>query len=279
MSIDRPVALAALLKVALSIAGCRFDDSKLQDPPGGGRTFEELCASPEVVFCDDFEDGLDDRWVATEGVAEVEGGALTLPSWEGLPDSKAFLVVEPLEEAWLRFDVSYPEGFQGLGTGIGPLLFGGSSAPPYGMTGNTGVRPTGSDYFVTQLRPGDGGDAVALAFEGSFVNMSGNFPNSLVPDGAEPLSMSLGQWHCVEVGLRMNAPGSEDGTVELRVDGVGLPPSTGIAWRTDDALAVDTAVFISYDSEGDGVPTESSPNVIRIDDVAIGRAPLGCVAR
>lgn len=281
---SRPVAIAALLLVSLWTSRCRFDDSKLHAPPGG-RSFAELCAGADVVFCDDFEDGLDPAWFGTEGETRVEEGAavegegaqvVALPSWEGLPDSKLFLVVEPLEVAWLRFDVRYPAGFVGLDGALGPVMLGGSGEPPYGMTGNSGVRPDGTDFFLSQFRPGSAGGGASLLLEGAFANMSGSFPNSLVPDGEEPLPLELGRWQCVELGVRMNQPGADDGVVEYRVDGVGREPLSGIEWRTDGALAVDTVLFLSYDAGGGG-PPEASPNVVQVDNVAVGGSPLGCL--
>jgi len=285
---SRVVSTAGL--VWLCVGGCSFDDSKL-DATGEARSFEELCALPGVIFCEDFEEGIDPAWIPDGGEARLEPGAaapgegaqvVALASDETQSHSTLLYTFgRLLERAWVRFDVLYPEDFVDPEGAIGPGL-GGSSDPPYGMLGRSGVRPAGDDFFVIRLLPRPIGGDPAFHLEAYFVNMEptagGQFyGNVLAPPEAVLPRVDLGQWQCVEVGLVMNAPGRQDGSAEYRVDGGAIGPVGDLEWRSVDSLGVDTFSLDSYNSFGDGAPPASRPNVVRYDNVVVSREPVGCL--
>jgi len=80
-------------------------------------------------------------------------------------------------------------------------------------------------------------------------------------------------WHCVEVHMKLNAPGGADGLVEVWVDDVLEVSQAGLDWRGPwQDYGINLFQIPSGGRRGD------SPTVFRrwVDDVAIARSRIGC---
>lgn len=263
-------------------------------PPNTSKTFSDLCASPGVLFCDNFEAGIKNDWIPDGGdVQLVNGHAKTdegsqvveLRTYDTKKTSKLIYTFDNQEKIYVRYDVQYAPDYDNSGGNHGPQL-GGSQSPPWGMMGKAGIRPSGSDFFITQHEPinintvGSNGE---FGFYAYFVNMIGTpgntwgnyFKSALTP---KPI-IELGQWHCVEFGVQLNTANasSTDGKQFFWVDGIQHGNFDGFQWRTDSNLMINTFILDSYNHFNNGPRTISSPNRVRYDNVIVSAQPVGCL--
>jgi len=263
------------------------------DADGGVATFAELCAQPGVVFCDDFEGSWDDAWtedggdvriIDGQGVVGEGANVVELATYGGQQSSKLIYVFPDAEEIYVRFDVMYDEDYDNSGGSHGPIL-GGSSSPPWGILGTAGIRPSGDDHFVLNFEPrgvvGDGGE---FAFYAYFVNMTpdghGDYWGKIFSSELDPPpAIRPGLWQCVEYGLTLNTAGdNDDGRADFWVDGVHHGSFGGFQWRTAAELRANTFILDSYNHFRDGALPESSPNLVRYDNLVVSTEPVGCIS-
>jgi len=256
------------------------------------KTFEELCSSAGVLFCEDFEQGIKSSWIRDGGDIQLINGQVNdnegekiveLLTYENIQSSKLLYVFENKEEVYIRYDVQYATDYDNSGGSHGPLL-GGSQTPPWGVMGKAGTRPSGSDYFVLNHEPiktvGIKGE---FGFYAYFVNMEGtpgntwgnNFKSTLP---TAPLIIP-GQWHCVEFGMRLNTAGANntDGKAFFWVDGTQHGDFSNFQWRSSPDLMINTLMLDSYNHFNGGALPITSPNRVRYDNVIISTQPVGCL--
>ncbi|HWB78158.1 MAG TPA: hypothetical protein VG755_24505 [Nannocystaceae bacterium] len=259
---------------------------------GSAADFEALCASPGVIFCDDFEGGADEAWMEDGGDVRFPAGAavpgvgetvVELATYADQQSSKLIYVFPDTDEIYIRFDVQYDPTYDNTGGSHGPVL-AGSMEPPWGAFGTAGIQPQGDDYFVLNFEPNNvvGEDGV-FHFYAYFVNMlpDGNgdywgnyFDSTMQP----PPTIEAGQWQCVEYGLTLNEPASGDGLADFWVDGVHHGHFDGFIWRTVPELQINTFSLDSYNHFNNGPVSPETPNLVRYDNVVISTQPVGCLA-
>ncbi len=256
--------------------------------PAPGQTLAELCARPDTIFCDGFEgayktdwieDGGDVRIVAGAGVPGEGSDVVEFATYQGQGSSKLIYTFDNEPLVYVRFDVQYDLAYDNSGGSHGPIL-GGSMNPPWGMMGTAGIKPNGDDYFVLNFEPrGTVGEGGELGFYAYFVNMTTTWGTTFDSSLEPPPTIVPGSWHCAEYGLRLNTPGNTtDGTANFWVDGVHHGDFGDFQWRTIDGLQINTFNLDSYNHFNDGAPPESSPNLVRYDNVVVSRSPVGCLA-
>lgn len=265
----------------------------VSSPAKNTRSFSELCASPGVLFCDDFEAGIKNDWIRDGGDVQLvsgqakpnEGASIVeLRTYDTIQSSKLLYTFTNQKEVYVRYDVQYASDYDNSGGSHGPVL-GGSQSPPWGMLGTAGTRPNGSDYFVLNHEPSATavGSGVEFNFYAYFVNMQGTpgntwgniFKSSLNP---KPLIIP-GQWHCVEFGLRLNTAGASntDGNAYFWVDGIQHGDFDNFQWRISSSLMINTFMLDSYNHFRKGPLPASKPNRVRYDNVIISTQPVGCL--
>lgn len=262
------------------------------DDSGGAADFDALCASPGVIFCDDFEGGADAAWIGDGGDVRFPAGAavpgvgetvVELATYADQQSSKLIYVFPDTDEIYIRFDVQYDPTYDNTGGSHGPVL-SGSMSPPWGSFGTAGIKPSGDDFFVLNFEPHDVvGDGATFHFYAYFVNMLpdghgdywGNYFDSTMQP---PPTIVPGQWQCVEYGLTLNDPASDDGLADFWVDGVHHGHFDGFIWRTVPELQINTFSLDSYNHFNNGPLPPETPNLVRYDNVVISSAPVGCLA-
>ena len=256
-------------------------------------SFAEMCNQPGVLFCDDFENGIDSSWIRDGGdVAVVPGTAVSgegshvveLRTYENIQSSKIMQTFPIQDDVFVRFDVQYDVDYDNSGGSHGPVL-GGSMNPPWGMYGKAGIKPQGNDYFTANFEPfGIVGVDGQYSFYSYFVNMQpdglGNYwGNYAISSLSPPPYVLPGQWQCVEFEVKMNTPGTAntDGAEKFWIDGVESGSFSGIQWRTVQSLGINTFSLDSYNHFRNGALPASNPNRVRYDNIVISTSRVGCL--
>jgi hypothetical protein len=260
--------------------------------PGDAPSFEALCASPGVIFCDDFEGGADPAWLEDGGDVRFPAGAavpgvgetvVELATYGDQQSSKLIYVFPDIDEIYIRFDVQYDPSYDNTGGSHGPVL-SGSMSPPWGAFGTAGIKPSGDDFFVLNFEPnGTVGDGATHHFYAYFVNMladgAGDFWGNYFDSTMQPPPEIVpGQWQCVEYGMTLNDPASDDGLADFWFEGVHHGHFDGFIWRTVPELHINTFSLDSYNHFNDGPVPAETPNLVRYDNVVISTQPVGCLA-
>ncbi len=254
--------------------------------------FAELCAGNGVIFCDNFEEGINAAWkrdggdvrILSGAVKEGEGNSLlALYTHENASSSKLLYTFTNRDSIHVRYDVRYAVDYDNTGGSHGPIL-GGSMSPPWGMLGTAGLKPNGNDHFVLNHEPlevvGSGGQ---FGFYTYFVNMTpdgrGDYWGKVFRSQRNPRPWVVpGQWHCVEYSLSLNIPGdTTDGSARFWVDDVLHGDFTGFQWRSLADLGINTFVLDSYNHFRNGARSVITPNIVYYDNVIISTEPVGCL--
>jgi hypothetical protein len=104
-------------------------------------------------------------------------------------------------------------------------------------------KPDGTDLFAAAVGPMGSAQGVLGTFAPSALapNMTPNAEGhyDLIPNLSEsPLRPVPGRWYCVEIMLKPNTPGQEDGEMAVWVDGVLHDRAAGLRLRTTDNLKI-----------------------------------------
>ncbi len=252
------------------------------------KTFSTLCASPGVLFCDDFEQGISSSWIRDGGDVQLVNGqakanegnnVVELRTYGTKNSSKLLYTFTNQNEVYVRYDVQYAKDYDNSGGSHGPVL-GGSQTPPWGMMGKAGKPPTGDDYFVLNNEPlgtiGSGGE---FSFYAYFVNMRGIWGNDFKSDLTPKPIIVPGQWYCVEFGLRLNTAGTnnKNGKAFFWVDGIEHGNFGNFQWRTSTNLMANTFMLDSYNHFNKGSLPASKPNRVHYDNIIVSTQPVGCL--
>ncbi len=255
------------------------------------KTFTELCASPGVLFCEDFEQGISNSWIRDGGDVKLVSGqaknnegnnVVELRTYENIRSSKLLYTFSNQNEAYVRYDVQYAADYDNSDGSHGPVL-GGSQSPPWGMMGVAGKVPNGSDFFVLNHEPVREFSVKSIpgefGFYAYFVNMSGRWGNFFTSTLNPKAIITPGQWHCVEFGLRLNTAGANnrDGKAFFWVDGIAHGDFDNFQWRTSPNLMINTLMLDSYNHFLGGTRPASRSNRVRYDNVIISTQPVGCL--
>src|SRR5262245_6136319 len=259
----------------------------------GARGAAQECSSPqpEWVFCDDFESGTDQNgqlglWddqglgpqnlvIATEADKVHSGArALEITAHKGLDTgggpTKWYLpgYDQIYIRFWTRFavDYSYLHHF---------VFIGASEADnQWAAFGTAGCRPSGSNFFVTQVEPFSEGGKNPPPGAWGFYTYSKDMqcdPGASCSNYADPQAICdecatkgspcsngleccwgandvtcppvlpmLGSWTCVEARVQANTGGQSNGSQTLWIDGADVGTWSGIQFRTDENLKINS---------------------------------------
>jgi hypothetical protein len=295
-----------------------------------GRAEAADCASPkpEWVFCDDFESTRDQSgqlglWddqglgpqnlVITTDPTIVHGGARALQITAhkgqdtGGEPTKWFL--PSYDQIYVRFWTRFAADYNYLHH----MVFIGASeaSNKWAAFGTAGCRPSGTNFFVTQVEPFSESGAHAPPGAWGFYTYSNDMKcdpgatcanyadaqqicNDCATKGspctsgleccwgandlASPaVSATLGKWTCVEARVEANVGGASNGTQTLFVDGRQVGQWSGIRFRSDDALKINSLGLWHYVTD-DVYAAGQSQETLWFDDVVVSTAPIGCAS-
>jgi len=242
-----------------------------------------------VIFVEDFESGDFSRWDDTDPNAPPQVRLVTAKNLVHSGAGAAQLEVQPGEGVgadltklfmlghdrvyaryYTRFD---PEFDQGNLMHFAHL----AALKDRWQLGRSGQKPDGTDFFCTGLEPwrkwGRNPAPGALGFYSYFVDMKPDpsgpyYGNPFRPD-SPPVLVKRGQWYCMEMMLKANAPGRADGEQAFWIDGRLKGHYTGIRWRTTDQLKVNCLWLLLY------IHDNKQVNRVWFDDVVVATEYVG----
>lgn len=294
------------------------------------RAGAQECASPksEWLFCDDFESSQDQNgnlglWddqglgpqnlVITTNPADVHRGAraLEITAHKGQDTgggpTKWYLpgVDDVYVRFWTRFSTSYNY--------LHHMVFIGASeaSNKWSAFGTAGCRPSGTNFFVTQVEPfGENGQHAPPGAWGFYTYSNDmacdpgatcanyNDPQQVCNDCATkgspctngleccwgandiatpPVIATLGTWTCLEARVQANTNGQSNGVQTLWVDGTQVGQWPGIRFRTDDALKINSIGLWEYVTD-DVYASGQTEETLWFDDVVVSTTRIGCGA-
>jgi hypothetical protein len=143
----------------------------------------------------------------------------------------------PVGEAYLRYFVRFPDGFDFVKGGKLPGLYGGRM--------NNGRKiPDGTNGFSTRYMWRTGGAGEVYAY----------LPTSVAHGtslGRGDWRFPTGTWTELEQHVRLNTPGQADGSVEVWLNGVPVLTRTGLIFRTTTDLKIEGLFFSTFFGGGD----------------------------
>jgi hypothetical protein len=143
----------------------------------------------------------------------------------------------PADEAYLRYYLRFPIGFDFVKGGKLPGLYGGRM--------NNGRKiPDGANGFSTRYMWRAGGAGEVYAY----------LPTSTVHGtslGRGRWTWPTGAWTSVEQHVRLNTPGQSDGLVQVWLNGTLVLEQDGLTFRTTPSLQIEGLFFSSFFGGGD----------------------------
>jgi hypothetical protein len=155
------------------------------------------------------------------------GGAQVYLAWRG----------GPVDEAYLRYYLRFPSGFDFVKGGKLPGLYGGRM--------NNGRKiPDGTNGFSTRYMWRTGGAGEVYAYLPSSVAHGTSL-------GRGNWTWPTGVWTSVEQYVRLNTPGQADGQVQVWLNGISVFEQTGLTFRTTPSLRIEGLFFSTFFGGGD----------------------------
>jgi hypothetical protein len=245
-------------------------------------TVEAAAPGRVIVFEDGFESGdlsawdqfATNKYTVTSDPERVRSGSYALRAEAGDVGELNKWFMPGYTEVHVQFDVMFADGFQNLRSdGYGMHFFGvlgNRTDNRWSAHGKAGIRPDGTDFFVTVLDPVQfHGDPTLrpFFFYTNYPDMTCGgscYGNSFVqsPPATE---LVPGQWYQIEIRLRANTTGEHDGAQELWIDGVRKIDAQGMRWRDTDEVRVNEIAVWNY------MPGAQPDQYIWIDNLVVTR--------
>lgn len=275
----------------LGAAACgrfAFDPNGTQDDSAVGA----LCPSAlpaEWIFCDDFENGTllehypevssfgPPRIVSTEAVSGSRSLELSWatgdnePGWIWIwfgrtPLGRYIRPDDDVEDVYVRMRVKAESSWTWNGNAVGFLRVTSFAAADWSqaMVGSlTSTDGTLQSHGWSCVQSGvvtcqGFGDTTAL---------------QLLQEGSSTTPVVADRWQCVELHVRLNTAGAQDGIFEIGIDGVPQVQMTDLDWRgTWTTYGINGINFYGWwESIGSTIATRRW-----IDDIVIATVPVRC---
>ncbi|NQT82533.1 DUF5011 domain-containing protein, partial [bacterium] len=256
-------------------------------------------SDPNVFFFEDFEDGDVNfpNWGNTDNFNEIATGDLAIVE-ASLPGSSGRKVLHlgatrglgaglvkhfaPVDTLYCRWYVRFAPGFD-QGNLLQFVALAADSTGEFYRVGD--VNPNGYDYFRSSLnlttdwgRVPPPGKAILytyyLGMKPTLYDDDGDgfkdvhWPGNVFSSNPSPL-IEGDRWYCMEMMIRANTPGLDDGEQAFWVDGQLAGYWAGLPWRLTEALKLN-CLWLHI-----AVPEVSAANQVRIDNVALSTQYIG----
>ncbi len=246
----------------------------------------------DVIFQDGFEKGeLKDHWGdarfddttrlrLTTDAANVHSGKrsveMTAKVGKGAGGHMVRWFLPGYDQVYVRWYVKFAEDFDQGNLMHLCALAGNRTDNKWSAAGQAGKKPTGTDFFVSNLEPwrayGKYPPPGAMNFYTYYPDMKPDktgpyWGNQFMPE--KPFVMPRGKWVCLEMMIKVNAPGKSDGEQAFWVDGVKQGEWKGIRWRETTDLRLNSFSLDLY------VHDSKRINRVWFDDVVISTSYVG----
>ncbi len=256
----------------------------------------DLSKHPSVIFMDDFEQGeIGEGWdeinnkgsaalafsdrsadspifgnrslKVTATLGENEGGGMT--KW--FPSASQLFI-----RLYTRFDAQCDYVHHFCTLRANRSLLGGDRWSGFG---GAGLLPDGTRRFSTAIEPwgnwGQWPPPGRWNFYSYWHEMKPSpdgkyWGNGFRPESQEDIPRDV--WICVEMMLKHNTPGLDDGEQAFWIDGKLIGHWSGFNWRTDDKLMANAFTLESYVTDR---WTKVKTNIVHFDNVVIAKEYIG----
>jgi hypothetical protein len=268
-------------------------------PLSFGHTAEPFCATPGIIFCEDWEgtSPLPGQWTdgyngglqsVTTTAANVYQGARALETlWPGGSAGAGWL------SRWFKtngqpttpvtgYDHVYARLYFKLQSNFtcAPncpkvmVLYGNRTDNPWSGSGQAGICPNGTDYFYAGVATSQVGPRDYILYD--------YYPEMPC---TQPVGQNFGQyiyfspvaqapldtWTCLETEVLLNTPGARDGLHRAWLNGVLAVEKANMRWRDSTILNLN-----SFQLSFSGNP--SADTRMWIDNVVVSTQRIGCVS-
>lgn len=239
-----------------------------------------VVSQKDTIFADGFESGKLDGWGDNRGTMEIvaddpyEGKRCIKYTGEIGKGEGAHLVhwfMPGVDEVYIKWAVKFADDFD-QGRFMHLCAVGGNRTDnKWSSFGKAGLRPNGTDFFVTNLEPSLGNNTApgTLAFYSYWPDMKrsgdgmywGNMTNS-------KLQVPRGEWVVMSMWVKLNTPGRKDGEQAFWMDGKLGAHVKGIRFRDSNILKLNSFFLDLY------LHDSKKTNVAWFDDIVISRKPF-----
>ncbi|MCC7380985.1 MAG: hypothetical protein IT384_04105 [Deltaproteobacteria bacterium] len=266
------------------------------------------CAQParEWLFCDGFEHGgTAPFWDGSDTLPRLLGDpgplghagntALQLRVPTGTGGAGIWKGVPGQSRLYARYYVYWEPGYDLTAPHHGP---GGLAADPAYNLGRSGIRPDGTDLMQATIEAGTSAPYTLYSYTyyaGMYQDCADpngscwgdSFPCSYDPPNATSYctrpehrprvaqsGIETGRWYCLEQMIDLGTPtpseSGADGQLDFWIDGIEIGPWSGLWLRSSPSLELNTLWLFLYFHQ------DHSVEGLRVDDVVISSAPIGC---
>jgi hypothetical protein len=241
-----------------------------------------VMAPQSVIFADGFEDGIQKHWGDRKGTMEIvsddpfEGKNCIKYTGEvgtGEGSKLVYWFMPGYDEIAIKWAVKFDSDFD-QGRFMHLCAVGGNRTDnKWSSFGKAGLKPNGTDFFVTNLEPwlGESRPPGQLMTYSYFPEMkkSGDgmyWGNMTISDPR--IQVPRGKWVVMSLWIKLNTPGKHDGEQAFWMDGVLGGHSKGIRFRDSNILKLNSLFLDLY------LHDSKQTNICWFDDVVISRKPF-----
>jgi len=274
------------------------------------------CADPacsSAVFCSGFEEGNKDIWDDYDGNPDSTNLLMSdlgpcnssdnhimrfrVPAGRGGADLVKILP-SGYDKLYARWYMKWESGYDFSAPNHGGGLAGGDR----NLLGQSGIRPSGDDWFGSFLEPIAGSTANLNGRMQLYTYYRGMYQDCADPNGScwgdhlpcmldegsgyctkaqhretiMPPQMQTGQWYCIETMIDTGTPvfsdASANGVQDFWIDGVEYGPWGGLWHRTTADLQVNMLWLSLFHH------AEHSAEGIMLDNVVLSTQKIGCLS-
>ncbi len=240
-----------------------------------------------IVFQDDFESGNLSKWDEAPSRYAIESnpgyvasGTKSLRGTVG-PNVNGQLnkwYMPGYDEQYVKMKILFPAGFQMSNRGLHFLLLMGNRIDDkWSASGKSGIRPNGTDFFISNLDPEypslTGGGLNPWMFYSEWPDMvcpadynrvsNTNCWGNVTYQNSPKEANVAGVWQEVVWHLKTNTPGQHDGIQEVWINGKKNLVQSNMRWRDTTDVKVNELSFNLY------MPDAPQTEYVYVDDVMV----------
>jgi hypothetical protein len=273
----KPLYITCALIVLLPLSSCTKEPES---------ALEELGT---IFFEDDFEDGDYDDWFDAYGPPEVIDNTQTAHSGSralkctaiyndgnSSTSSIKYWFHPGYDKVYFRWFCKFDSTFdQGWGMHF-CSLYAVEGNNKWNQMGQAGIKPDGDDRFGSGFEPWSDWETLTPPGRMQFYA----YWHEMLPDNSGPywgnvfypdtvIIPERGRWYCMEMMIKANDAGHDNGEIAAWIDGELYMHFTGFNWRTTNELKIKRISLGIY------IHNNPKDNICWFDDIALSTGYIG----
>ncbi len=273
----KPLYITCALIVLLALSSCTKEPESALEEPG------------TIFFEDDFEDGDYDDWFDAYGSPEVIDNTQTAHSGSralkctaiyndgnSSTSSIKYWFHPGYDKVYFRWFCKFDSTFdQGWGMHF-CSLYAVEGNNKWNQMGQAGIKPDGDDRFGSGFEPWSDWETLTPPGQMQFYA----YWHEMLPDNSGPywgnvfypdtvIIPERGRWYCMEMMIKANDAGHDNGEIAAWIDGELYMHLTGFNWRTTNELKIKRISLGIY------IHNNPKDNICWFDDIALSTGYIG----